>query len=58
MSGLYDIKVQDIVKTDNILFLEYTDITVYIQIFKMLLPLVKPNHSDNLSQDLLKRGSW
>jgi hypothetical protein len=49
MSSLYDIKVEDVVKTDNILFFEYTDIAVYIQIFKMFFPLVKPNHSDNLS---------
>ena len=54
MSGFNDVQVKNVVKTDNILFFEYTDITVYIQIFKVLLPLVKPNHSNNLSKDLLE----
>ena len=49
MSSFNNVKVKNVVKTDDILLFEYTDVTVYIQIFEMLLPLVKSNHSDNLS---------
>ena len=49
VSCLDDIKIKNIIKTNDIFLFQYTDIPVDVKIFEMLLPLIKTNNAYYLS---------
>ena len=49
VSCLDYVKIKNIIKTNYILLLQYTDIPVNIKIFEMLLPLIKAYNANDLS---------
>ena len=54
MSSLNDVKVEDVVETYNILFFQDSNVSVYIKVFQVFLPLIKTYDVDYGSKDLLK----
>ena len=54
MSGLEDIQVENILERNYILFFQNANISINIQVFKMLLPLFIPNDFDNVEERLLQ----
>ena len=58
MPCLDDIQVEDVVESDHILLFENTDVSIYIEIFQMFLPLIEADLSYDFSEHLLKRCWW
>ena len=54
MSSLNDVKVEYVVETYNILFFQDSNVSVYIKVFQVFLPLIKTYDVDYGSEDLLK----
>ena len=57
MACLYNVEIEDVVKADYILFLEDTNIAIYVQVLQKLLPHVKTNDANDISQSLLEHGA-
>lgn len=54
VSSLDNVKIEDVVESDDVLLLEDANVAIDVQVLQVLLPHVEADDLDNLAQDLLQ----
>ena len=54
---LYDVQIQDVVKANDVLFLQNANVSIYVQVFQQLLPHIEANNADDVPQSLLEHSA-